>query len=197
MVIITLVKEDEKNDLRLKVWRVINLIQANQLFVHSQNINVAYTPEEKKKAEIKSLPQILTISILNALVPNSAMLLIGGHGGGKTSLVKLLGRMITGNSLGDIESSIIRGHPQLTEEKLIGTLRLGELMQGREEVVWRKFVTDFWKIIDEVNRLTPYAQDILLSLLAEGKVKYFDEVLDVNKFCLYATINPQDVGTFE
>jgi MoxR-like ATPase len=126
------------------------------------------------------------------------MLLIGGHGGGKTTLVKLLGRMFTAYSLTNIENSIIRGHPQLTEEKLIGTLKLGKLMkEGEEEVVWRKFVTNFWKIIDEVNRLTPYAQDILLSLLAEGTVKYYDSIATINKFCLYATINPHDVGTFE
>lgn len=71
------------------------------------------------------------------------------------------------------------------------------MKDGVEEVVWRKFILNFWKIIDEVNRLTPYAQDILLSLLAEGTVKYYDEITTINKYCLYATINPQDVGTFE
>jgi len=69
--------------------------------------------------------------------------------------------------------------------------------EGVEEVVWRQFVINFWKIIDEINRLTPYAQDILLSLLAEGKVKYYDSVLSISKYSLYATINPQDIGTFE
>jgi len=69
--------------------------------------------------------------------------------------------------------------------------------EGKEEVVWRQFVTNFWKIIDEVNRLTPYAQDILLSLLAEGTVKYYDSIKTISKYCLFATINPQDVGTFE
>lgn len=190
-------KELNSNLLRKKIWKIINLLEANQLFVHSSNIEVSFTPEGKKKVEKKSLPEILTICMLNAIAPNSAMLLIGGHGGGKTSICKLLGRMITGKSLKEIEASIIRGHPQLTEEKLIGTLKLGELMQGKEIVSWRKFVIDFWKIIDEVNRLSPYAQDILLSLLAEGQVKYFDEVQNISKFCLYATINPQDVGTFE
>ncbi|MFO7794542.1 MAG: AAA family ATPase [Promethearchaeati archaeon] len=189
----------EHEQLRKKVWRILNLIQANQLFIHSKNLEIKY-PDPKNNNKIKSikLPEILTISILNALVPNSAMLLIGGHGGGKTTLVKLLGRMFTSNTLEIIEESIIRGHPQLTEEKLVGTLKLGKLMKdGAEEVVWKKFVTNFWKIIDEVNRLTPYAQDILLSLLAEGTVKYYDSVMNVNKFCLFATINPQDVGTFE
>lgn len=190
-------KLGEEDDLRKKVWKIINLIQANQLFVHSKNLNIKYL-NEKNKIKTKVLPEILSICVLNALVPNSAMLLIGGHGGGKTTLVKLLGRMFTSYSLTEIESSMVRGHPQLTEEKLVGTLKLGKLMhEGEEEVVWRNFVIKFWKIIDEVNRLTPYAQDILLSLLAEGTVKYYDSITTINKYCLFATINPQDIGTFE
>jgi len=188
----------EEELLRKKVWKIINITQANQLFVHSKNLAINYYDEETKKVKTKMLPEILSLCILNALVPNSAMLLVGGHGGGKTSLTKLLGRMFTGYSLNEIENSIIRGHPQLTEEKLVGTLKLGKLMHdGEEEVVWRQFVLNFWKIIDEVNRLTPYAQDILLSLLAEGTIKYYDEIKSIDKFCLFATINPQDVGTFE
>jgi MoxR-like ATPase len=188
----------EEESLRKKVWNTINLIQANQLFVHSKNLKVKYYDNDKKKTSVKILPEILSLCVLNALVPNSAMLLVGGHGGGKTTLVKLLGRMFTGMRLDEIESSIVRGHPQLTEEELIGTLKLGKLMKdGVEEVVWRQFITSFWKIIDEVNRLTPYLQDILLSLLAEGKVKYYDAITTIEKYTLYATINPQDVGTFE
>ncbi|TFG13912.1 MAG: hypothetical protein EU535_04255 [Promethearchaeota archaeon] len=192
-----MIQRNEENNLRKKVWKIINLIQANQLFVHSKNITIKYL-NEKNKLKTKILPEILSLCVLNAIVPNSAMLLIGGHGGGKTTLVKLLGRMFTSYTLDQIAQSIIRGHPQLTEEKLVGTLKLGKLMhEGEEEVVWRKFITNFWKIIDEVNRLTPYAQDILLSLLAEGSVKYYDSTTTISKFCLFATINPQDVGTFE
>ncbi|MFX1241251.1 MAG: AAA family ATPase [Promethearchaeota archaeon] len=188
----------EEDILRKKVWKIINLTQANQLFVHYKDLSIKYLDKKNKKVSTKKLPEILSLCVLNAIVPNSAMLLYGGHGGGKTTLVKLLGRMFTASSLNTIENSIIRGHPQLTEEKLIGTLKLGKLMkEGEEEVVWRQFVTNFWKIIDEVNRLTPYAQDILLSLLAEGTVKYYDSLATINKFCLYATINPNDIGTFE
>ncbi|HEY0087921.1 MAG TPA: hypothetical protein VGB37_03700 [Candidatus Lokiarchaeia archaeon] len=114
-------KIGEEDELRKKVWKIINIIQANQLFVHSKNLEIRFFNEENKEIETKNLPEILTICILNAIVPNSAMLLIGGHGGGKTSLVKLLGRMFTSSSLAEIENSIIRGHPQLTEEKLVGT----------------------------------------------------------------------------
>lgn len=100
----------EDDLLRKKVWRLINTIQANQLFVHSKNLEIKYYDEDNERIKTKILPEILSLCVLNALVPNSAMLLIGGHGGGKTTLVKLLGRMFTGMTLGDIESSIVRGH---------------------------------------------------------------------------------------
>lgn len=198
---------------REKVWYIMNSIQANQLFVHSSNLEVkipqvkANQESKKKKSKLsqkskklitKRLPEILTICVLNALSPNSAMLLVGGHGGGKTSIVKYLGRMFTGMSLAEAEECILRGHPQLTEEKIIATLNIKKLMKdGEEEVIWRKFSSNFWKIIDEVNRCSPYTQNILLSLLAEGKIKYYDSVLNISKYCVYATLNPNDVGTFE
>jgi MoxR-like ATPase len=196
---------------RQKVWFIINTIQANQLYVHSSVLEVKYIQEDLEEAKItkgkssgkskmitKSLPEILTMCVLNAIVPNSAMLLIGGHGGGKTSIVKHLARMFTGISLNQAEDCIIRGHPQLTEEKIIGTLNIKKLMKdGEEEVIWRTFSTSFWKIIDEVNRCTSYVQNILLSLLAEGKIKYYDSVQHVSKYVVFATLNPNDVGTFE
>jgi len=53
-----------------------------------------------------------------------------------------------------------------------------------------------WKIIDELNRLSPYAQNILLSLLAESSVKYHNESKRLSSFALYATMNPKDEGNF-
>ncbi len=103
----TIIKEED--DLRKKVWKIINLVQANQLFVHSKFLEINYL-NEKGKIQKRELPEILTLCILNAIVPNSAMILIGGHGSGKTTTVKLLGRMFTGKSLSEIENSIVRGH---------------------------------------------------------------------------------------
>lgn len=94
----------------MKVWRIINLIQANQLFVHSKKLKIKHLDPASNKIKENTLPEILSLCILNAIVPNSAMLLVGGHGGGKTTLVKLLGRMFTGKSLNELETSIVRGH---------------------------------------------------------------------------------------
>ena len=186
--------------LREQVLNVISTVESRGLFVHSSDLEIKYNASGSSKKSVKTtrFPLIVGSCVLNALVPRSAMLLVGGHGGGKTTLVKLLGRMMTGRSLDQIEDGILRGHPQLTEEKMVATLKPGPLMkEGVEVVVWRRFVIDFWKIIDEVNRLTPHAQNILLSLLAEGEVKYYDEIKRCEEYCLYATLNPADAGTFE
>jgi MoxR-like ATPase len=190
----------QSDKLRERVLNVIATVESRGLFVHSSDLDIRYSSSRTEKAPVKTakLPLIVGTCVLNALVPRSAMLLVGGHGGGKTTLAKILGRMMTGRSLDEVEDGILRGHPQLTEEKMIATLKPGPLMKdGVEVVVWRRFVTDFWKIIDEVNRLTPYAQNILLSLLAEGEMKYYDEIKRCEEYCLYATLNPADAGTFE
>ncbi|MHA2262975.1 MAG: AAA family ATPase [Candidatus Thorarchaeota archaeon] len=186
--------------LREQVWQVIATIESRGLYVHSADLSVRYqrTGSKGSRVQTRRIPLIAGVCVLNALVPRSAMLLVGGHGGGKTTLIKLLGRMMTGKSLHEIDEGILRGHPQLTEEKMVATLKPGPLMKdGVEVVVWRRFVTDFWKLIDEVNRLTPHAQNILLSLLAEGEMKYYDETIRCEEYCLYATLNPADAGTFE
>ncbi|MHA1771619.1 MAG: AAA family ATPase [Candidatus Thorarchaeota archaeon] len=184
--------------LRQKVHEVIATVESHGLFVHSGDLHIRFRPSSSSsRAKSIRLPLIVGACVINALVPRSAMLLVGGHGGGKTTLIKLLGRIMTGKSISEIEDGILRGHPQLTEEKMVATLRPGPLMKdGVEVIVWRKFVTDFWKIIDEINRLTPHAQNILLSMLAEGELKYYDEVKHCEEFCLYATMNPTDSGTF-
>ncbi|TFG32434.1 hypothetical protein EU527_10155 [Candidatus Thorarchaeota archaeon] len=185
--------------LRELVRSIITTVESRGLFVHSTDLEIKYsTSGTKDKIQTTRFPLIVGSCVLNALVPRSAMLLVGGHGGGKTTLAKILGRMMTGKSLEEIEDGILRGHPQLTEEKMVATLRPGPLIkEGIEVVVWRSFITGFWKIIDEINRLTPHSQNILLSLLAEGEVKYYDDVKRCAEFCLYATLNPADSGTFD
>jgi len=197
--LVMLVMPGSTEELRRKVQEVITTIESHGLFVHSRDLVIRYRPQSGgNRAKTFRLPLIAGTCVINALVPRSTMLLVGGHGGGKTTLIKLLGRMMTGKSIREIEDAILRGHPQLTEEKMVATLRPGPLMkEGLEVVVWRKFVTDFWKIVDEINRLTPHAQNILLSMLAEGELKYYDEVKRCEEYCLYATMNPTDSGTFE
>jgi len=181
-----------ENRLRQKVLRAIEVIEELKFFIHSETLRITLEPEKTYE-----LPSIATLAVLNAIVPRGSMLLYGGYGGGKTTLVKLLGRLLTGLSIRKIEESIIRAHPQLTEEKMVGRLDVGKLLkEGAENIVWRNFILSFWKIIDEVNRLSPGAQDAIFSILSEGIAKYFDGIYETKNYVLYATINPRDTGTY-
>ncbi len=181
----------DEETLRGKVWKVIEAVQREKVFLHSKTLTVRAYGRERR------IPLVSGLAILNAIVGNGSMLLYGGYGYGKTTFLKYLGRMMTGTPVDEIEASILRSNPQLTEEKIVARLHLGRLIsEGEEVVIWRRFVRSFWKIVDEINRLSPGAQDAILSLLGEGIAKYFDAVYAVRRYVLYATLNPRDVGTF-
>ena len=54
--------------------------------------------------------------------------------------------------MGAIWASEVGGHPEQTEEKIVGRPDLGKLNQGQEEVVWSSFVQLPVKIVDEINK---------------------------------------------
>ncbi len=177
--------------LREKVLAAMDILQKNKLFIHTKTI-VINTPNGSF-----AFPVVTGFSIINAIVGNGSMILYGGYGYGKTMFLKYLGKILTSQPMEEIEASILRSNPQLTEEKIVARLHLGKLIsEGEEMIIWRRFVKCFWKIIDEINRLSPGAQDAILSLLGEGIAKYFDKIYFVPRYVLYATLNPRDVGTF-
>lgn len=182
----------------IDIVKALDRIRINNLYVH--NAELAGAKFVTPKLENRRVYLVETLAVLNAIVDRGTMLLYGGHGGGKTTLSKYLGQIFCHLSKDQIEDCILRGHPQLTEEKILGNLDFAELTgnkdltDGKIDVVWNEFVKSEWKIIDEVNRISPYAQNILLSLLAESTVKYQNQALSVPKFSLYATMNPKDEG---
>ncbi len=185
----------------LEIIDLLDELRNNNLYVHNDEL----TGIKFKNEYLKDRPVYLveTLATINALVKKGTMMLYGGHGGGKTTLSKYLGQIFLGKTSDEIEQAILRGHPQLTEEKILGSLNLEQLMGHKEirngniEVQWNDFVKSQWKIIDEVNRLSPYAQNILLSLLAEGVVKYQNQSYTVGNFTVFATMNPPDEGNFK
>ncbi|MCW5914710.1 MAG: AAA family ATPase [Chitinophagaceae bacterium] len=185
----------------IELVKALDKIRLGNLYVHNDELpEIKFSSESLKTRKVYLVE---TLAVINALVNRGTMLLYGGHGGGKTTLAKYLGQIFHKLSKDTVEDCILRGHPQLTEEKILGSLDIAQLTRAKElnadkkvDVVWNDFVDSPWKIIDELNRLSPYAQNILLSLLAESSVKYHNESKRLPNFSLYATMNPKDEGNF-
>ena len=77
----------------------------------------------------------LLFSLLVGLFQGKA-LIIGEPGLGKTTSVEYMGALLYRLPLGSIWRGEISGHPEQTEEKIIGRPDLGKLSQGKEVVVW-------------------------------------------------------------
>lgn len=185
----------------IDIVQALDKLRINNLYVHNEELNgVTF---KSSKLQGRKVYLVETLAVINALVEKGTMMLYGGHGGGKTTLSKYLGQIFCQLSKEEIEDCILRGHPQLTEEKILGSMDFAQMLgkkdlaNGKINVVWNEFVNSKWKIIDEINRLSPYAQNILLSLLAEGSVKYHDQSKIVPPFTLYATLNPKDNANTE
>ncbi|HEY7489650.1 MAG TPA: AAA family ATPase [Candidatus Tectomicrobia bacterium] len=136
----------------------------------------------------------LLLSLLTTLIGGKA-LIIGEPGLGKTTAAEYICALVYGFPLGVIWSSVVAGHPEQTEEKIIGRPNLGKLNQGEEEVVWSYFARLPVKIVDEINRLPETKQSLILDGVERGKWEYLNQGLLNDEFCLFATANYQDQGT--
>lgn len=141
----------------------------------------------------------LYLTISNACLRNRAALLYGGLGANKTTLVNLLGCAFTGESFDCVEDCMITGHPEQTEEKILGFIdprqwaRPGD---GKIEVLWTPWARSRWKVINEINRFPAGKQNIFLELLQKRKVSYAGEVLVSGDTCYFATMNPEFSSTY-
>jgi MoxR-like ATPase len=64
----------------------------------------------------------LFFSLANACLRNRALLLYGGMGANKTTLVNLLGSSFLSLGPDEVENMMVTGHPKQTEEKMVGFL---------------------------------------------------------------------------
>ncbi len=122
-------------------------------------------------------------------------LIIGEPGLGKTTSAEFVCSLIYQFPLGVIWGSEVSGHPEQTEEKIIGRPDLGKLNQGEEDVVWSNFAQIPVKIVDEINRLPETKQSMILDGVDRGNWEYLNEMIINEEYCLFATANYQDGGT--
>jgi hypothetical protein len=136
----------------------------------------------------------LLLILFTALTGGKA-LVVGEPGLGKTTAAEYVCSLVYGFPLGVIWSSVIGGHPEQTEEKIVGRPDLGRLNQGEEVVIWSLFARLPVKIVDEINRLPETKQSLVLDGVERGKWEYLNQSLINDEFCLFATANYQDQGT--
>jgi MoxR-like ATPase len=137
---------------------------------------------------------VILFSLLTAL-KKGKQLVIGEPGLGKTTSAEFVCSLVYEFPLGVIWGSEVSGHPEQTEEKIIGRPDLGKLNQGEEDVVWTHFAQVPVKIVDEINRLPETKQSMILDGVDRGNWEYLNEMIINGEYCLFATANYQDGGT--
>ena len=137
--------------LRNKVLQIYRYIRAH-LYLNRPDMTV--TGEQFNSA--------LLMSLLVGLCRGKA-LIIGEPGLGKTTSVEYVGALLYRIPLGTIWKGEVSGHPEQTEEKIVGRPDLGKLNLGKEVVVWSHFALLPVKIVDEINRLPETKQSMILT----------------------------------
>jgi MoxR-like ATPase len=172
--------EDELRAKALLIYRYIH----DHLYLNRPDMNV--NGEDFNSA--------LLMSLLVGLCRGKA-LIIGEPGLGKTTAVEYVGALLHRIPLGIIWRGEVSGHPEQTEEKIIGRPDLGKLNLGEEVVVWSYFSLLPVKIVDEINRLPETKQSMILNGVDRGNWEYLNDAVINREYCLFATANYQDRGT--
>ena len=136
----------------------------------------------------------LLFSALTGLL-GGKILIVGEPGLGKTTSAEYIGALLYRLPLGAVWEAEVSGHPEQTEEKIVGRPNLGALNRGDEEVVWSAFSVLPVKVIDEINRLPETKQSLILNGVDRGTWTYLNQVQINEEYCLFATANYQDRGT--
>jgi MoxR-like ATPase len=147
----------------------------------------------------RSVNAQLYFSMANACLRNRAVLLYGGMGANKTTLLNLLGSSFLGRSFDEVENVMISGHPEQTEEKIVGFLdpRQWSHAGGVDaEVLWTPWACSRWKVINEINRFPSGKQNLFLEILQKRKISYAGSVLEPGDTCYFATMNPDFSATY-
>jgi MoxR-like ATPase len=180
-------------------------------------------PADLQVGERKVIGQ-LYIPLANACLRNRAALLYGGMGANKTTLVNLLGSAFLDLSFDEVENRMITGHPEQTEEKIVGFIDPRQWSSSQAtsprsskfsisslssssfssideeaeaiEVLWTPWARSRWKVINEINRFPSGKQNLFLELLQKRKVSYAGETLDLGDTCYFATMNPDFSATY-
>ncbi|MEM1602132.1 MAG: AAA family ATPase [Candidatus Bathyarchaeia archaeon] len=136
--------------------------------------------------------EAIKVLILNQLHPRSASLIRAPRGVGKSTLMLLLLKGITGDDF-----VVISGASEVKRGEVVGRLHIPSLeKEGVERVLWAAFVKSRGKGIDELNRLNPYTTANIHHLMQFGEVWAYGQKSKVDDYILIANENPSDTTSF-
>jgi MoxR-like ATPase len=142
---------------------------------------------------------LLFFSLANACLRGRAVLLYGGMGANKTTLVNLLGSSFLSMNLDEVEDMMVTGHPEQTEEKIVGFLDPRQWTRagaGPAQVLWTAWAKSNWKLINEINRFPSGKQNLFLEILQKKKISYAGQLCKPGDTCYFATMNPEFSATY-
>ncbi|MBQ4802755.1 AAA family ATPase [Aquimarina sp. MMG015] len=134
----------------------------------------------------------LILNLIDPLI--GGVLAIGDKGTGKTTLIRSLTNLMSHQE----HYPFVNLPMGVTEDRLIGSINLEELINAKKEVVNLGLMAQAHQgvlYVDEVNLLQDYLTDILLDAAASGS--YYVEREGVSRyfksqFCLVGSMNPEE-----
>lgn len=134
----------------------------------------------------------LILNLIDPLI--GGVLAIGDKGTGKTTLIRSLTNLMSGTQ----NSPFVNLPIGVSEDRLIGSIDLEQLINTKKEVVNLGLMAQAHQgvlYVDEVNLLQDYLTDILLDAAASGN--YYLEREGVSRyfksqFCLVGSMNPEE-----
>ncbi|MFB0502366.1 MAG: AAA family ATPase [Candidatus Bathyarchaeia archaeon] len=148
--------------------------------------------EKEVKSRFVGNEDVIHAMILNQLHPRSTNLIRAPRGVGKSTLMLLMLKGLSGDDL-----VIISGASEVKRGEVIGRLHIPSLeKEGVERVLWASFVNARGKGLDEVNRLNPYTTANIHHLMQFGEVWAYGQKTPVEDYSLVANENPMDATSF-
>lgn len=173
-----------------KIYRIINALKETKIHLGGDDFSVE---------NFKANGQLLFV-IANSCLRNRMLLLYGGMGANKTTLINVIGSRFHNVPYSEMASRMIAGHPEQTEEKMIGFIDPRQWVSKTEDekikVIWTNWAKSRWKVIDEINRFPPGKQNLFHDILRTKEISYSGQTLKIGDGRMFATMNPEFRSTY-